>query len=357
MKLSKNIFNEKNKVRVFGILTILISLWLILYFIPDFLVLLFNTFLGNLILITISILTLIYDIKYGIVLSIVFIVIYRFSHMSKNKEGFTWSEESEKNFLLIQNSINPKIIFDTNTIKNNQASQEEVDYFNKNGVWPWSQKTKDLYVEALNRNPYIRTLSENELNYVMSIYNGSAILRLLSYQTKEGQFLLNGVLILDPSGNKMEELPSGFGNFVYNSELMQDRRDDIIKCNMTDSNNATLERIKYTGKGGIFGEQQKSITQVDYNDLEKVIPGFTFLNGPCNPCGALNVNPDYSCPFKLTVKNKPPFISSVWQYIWNINDNPIETIPTFINEDINPTEFPILSEIQSELKKKNDYKS
>jgi len=277
--------------------------------------------------------------------------------MSKNKEGFTWSEESEKNFLLIQNSINPKIIFDTNTIKNNQASQEEVDYFNKNGVWPWSQKTKDLYVEALNRNPYIRTLSENELNYVMSIYNESAILRLLSYQTKEGQFLLNGVLILDPSGNKMEELPSGFGNFVYNSELMQDRRDDIIKCNMTDSNNATLERIKYTGKGGIFGEQQKSITQVDYNDLEKVIPGFTFLNGPCNPCGALNVNPDYSCPFKLTVKNKPPFISSVWQYIWNINDNPIETIPTFINEDINPTEFPILSEIQSELKKKNDYKS
>ena len=277
--------------------------------------------------------------------------------MSKSKEGFTWSEESEKNFLLIQNSINPKIIFDTNTIKNNQATQEEVDYFNKNGVWPWSQKTKDLYVEALNTNPYVRTLSENELNYVMSIYNESAILRLLSYQTKEGQFLLNGVLIVDPSGNKMEELPSGFGDFVYNSELMQDRRDDIIKCNMTDSNNATLERIKYTGKGGIFGEQKKSVTPVDYNDLENIIPGFTFLNGPCNPCGALNVNPDYSCPFKLTVKNKPPFISSVWQYIWNINDNPIETIPTFINEDIDPNEFPILSEIQGELKKKNNYKS
>jgi uncharacterized protein HemY len=44
MKLSKNIFNEKNKVRIIGLLTILIILWLILYFIPDLLILLFNTF-------------------------------------------------------------------------------------------------------------------------------------------------------------------------------------------------------------------------------------------------------------------------------------------------------------------------
>jgi hypothetical protein len=351
MNLSKNIFNNKNKERLFGLLTILISLWTVLYFIPDFLNLLFNTFLGNLILITISILTLLYNLKYGIVLSLIFIIIYRFSHI---KEGFTWNEESEKNFLLIQNTINPGIIFDTNTIKNSQASQEEVDYFNKNSVWPWSQKTKDLYVEALNKNPYVRTLSENELNYVMSIYNESAILRLLSHQTKEGQFLLNGILIVDTSGNKMEELPSGFGDFVYNSELMQDRRDDIIKCNTIDNNNATLERIKYTGKGGIFGEQKTSVTPVDYNDLEEIIPGFTFLNGPCNPCGVLNENPDYSCPFKLTVKNKPPFISSVWQYLWNINDNPLQSTPSFLSENINPDEFPILSELQGELKKKKE---
>jgi hypothetical protein len=74
MNLSKNIFNNKNKERLFGLLTILISLWTVLYFIPDFLNLLFNTFLGNLILITISILTLLYNLKYGIVLSLIFII-------------------------------------------------------------------------------------------------------------------------------------------------------------------------------------------------------------------------------------------------------------------------------------------
>jgi hypothetical protein len=350
MKLSKNIFNEKNKVRIIGLLTILIILWLILYFIPDLLILLFNTFLGNLILITISILSLMYDIKYGIIISLILIIVYRFSHVTK-KEGFTWNKDSEKDFLLIQDTINHHTIFDVDMIQKNQASQEEVDYFNKNGFWPWSQKTKDLYIEALNKNPYIRTFSDSELNYIMTIYNEAAILRILSYQTKEGQFLLNGVLVLDPSGNKMEELPSGFGDFAYNSELLQNRTDNIIKCNMKDSNNATLEKIEFAGKGGIFGEQKETITPVDYNDLEKIIPGFTFVNGPCNPCGALNVNPDYSCPFKLTVKNKPPFISSVWQHLWNVNDNPLQSAPSFLSENINANDFPLLSELQTELKK------
>ena len=161
MKLIKNIFNENNKVRIFGLLTILILLWVVLYLIPDFLVLLFNTFLGNLILITITILTLFYNIKYGIFIGLVLIIMYRFSHVTKTNEGFTWSKESEQNFILTQSSMNPQNIFDTSMI---QASQEEVDYFNENKVWPWSQKTKELYVNALNTNPYIRTLSENELN-------------------------------------------------------------------------------------------------------------------------------------------------------------------------------------------------
>ena len=65
-------------------------------------------------------------------------------------------------------------------------------------------------------------------------------------------------------------------------------------------------------------ESIKEIKDVDINDLENLIPGFTFVNGPCNPCGALNEKPDYSCSFKLNVKNKAPFISSVWQYLWNV---------------------------------------
>jgi hypothetical protein len=211
-------------------------------------------------------------------------------------------------------------------IQENQASQEELDYFNKNGMWPWSQNTIKLYEAAIKSNPFIRTLPEDSVNYARTVYNEAAILRIISYQTKEGQFLLNGVLVKDYSGNKMEALPNGFGEFALSKDsgLLENRSDDIIKCDMSNPNGATLERIRFTGKGGIYGEQTSKITPLDYNDLENIIPGFTFINSPCNPCGALNEKPDYSCPFNLKVKNKQPFVSGVWLTLWGINDNPLE---------------------------------
>ena len=347
----KNIINEENRTKVIGVLTILILLWLILYFIPELFTSLFNTLLGNLILLTITILTLMYNLKYGIIVSLIIIVLFRFSQLSKSKENFTWSKGSTQDFLLIENTKNRDKIFDVNMIQNNQASQEELDYFNKNGMWPWSQKTIYLYKEAVNKNPYVRTYSGDAVNHTRTIYNETAILRILSYQTKEGQFLLNGILIKDPfdNPNREEELPNGYGEFAYKSGLIENKSDDIIKCNMSKRNGATLERTRYTGRDKIYGAQTTNVTPVDYNNLENIIPGFKFLNGPCNPCGAINETQDYSCPFKLIVKNKSPFISDVWQYLWNINDNPLQSMPSFLSENINPNKFPLLSELQSEL--------
>jgi len=351
-KIIQNLSSNENKTKIIGLLTIVIILWVVLYFIPEILTSLFNTLLGNLILVLIAILVSIYNTKYGIILILVLVSIYRFSHI---KEGFKWSNQSTKDFLLIQHTINPQSIFDVDFIQENQASQEELDYFLKNGHWPWSQKVKDLYIEAIKTNPYIRTLPDSALQYTMKIYNQAAILRILSYQTKEGQFLLNGVLVQDPSGNKLEDLPSGFGNFPYLAGLIGNKSDDVIKCNTSKENAATLERITYTGKGGIYNEQTRKVTPVDYNNLENIIPGFTFLNGPCNPCGAINAKADYSCPFQLKVKDKSPFISDVWQYLWNINDNPLQSMPSFLTQYINPSAFPLLSELQSELRKENSY--
>ena len=352
MNKFKNLLNDGNKIRLIGVLTILLLSWLILYFIPELFISLFNTILGNLILLTISLLVLMYDVKYGIIVSIVLIIMYRFSHL---KEGFTWNPNSTQDFLKIQNTINRNKIFDVNLIQQSQASQEELNYFNKNGMWPWSQNTIKLYESALNSNPFVRTYPKDSINYARTIYNEAAILRIISYQTKEGQFLLNGVLVKDRL-NRKEDLPSGFGDFPYESGLIEDRTYDIIKCNMNKPNGATLERIKFTGKGGIYEEQTTKITPVDYNNLEKIIPGFTFINGACNPCGAVNENPDYSCPFRLKVKNKPPFISSVWQTLWSINDNPLVSIPSFLNENINPKKFPLLNELQTELNKQTTRK-
>jgi len=357
-------FNEETKLKTIGFLTILIGLWLVLYLIPEVFVSLFNTLLGNLILIMSVFLVFMNNKMYGIITGLIIILLYRFLTLSK--EGFTGFEingsfniddsqtsseslqDLQNNFLQIQNTINKNKVFDMNTI-NSQASQEELRYFNKNGKWPWSQKVIKLYQDAVNSNPYIRTTPLQATNYAQTIYNQNAILTLLSYQTKEGEFLLNGVLVSDPSGNPMEELPSGFGDFPYESGLLGNRVDDVIKCNLKNDQNPTLERIRYTGKGGIFGEQTQKVTPIDYNNLENIIPGFTFLNGPCNPCVAMAETPDYSCPFKLKVKGKSPFISEIWQHLWNINDNPLVSQPSFLNEYINPNQFPLLSELQTEL--------
>lgn len=375
MKLSqiKNFFkfNNENKTKVIGLLTILIAVWLVLYFIPEVFISLFNTLLGNLILLISVLLIYMNNRIYGLIIGLLFLLLFRFSQLSK-REGFnltgtfsitdsdqptdyniptgSFTNKSKLDFLQIQNTINKQKVFDMNTIAT-QASQEELDYFNKNGMWPWSQKVIDLYKEAINKNPYIRTLPELAINQARTQYNEAAILRILSYQTKEGQFLINGVLVKDPSGNKIEDMPNGFGEFGYSSGLIGNRSDDIIKCNLKNDSNPTLERITYTGKGGIFGEQTEKTTTVDYKDLENLIPGFTFLSSPCNPCMAMSENPDYSCAFRLKVKNKSPFISDVWQYLWNINDNPLESQPSFLSEYINPTKFPLLSELQTELQK------
>jgi hypothetical protein len=311
------LLNENNKIRLIGLLTILIAFWLILYLIPELFISIFNTILGNLILIIATLLIFMNNRTYGLLAALLFIIIYRFSHLLLIKEGFTWTKDSELDFLRIQSTINRNTIFDVNMIQETQASQAEVDYFNKNGMWPWSSSVIDLYIEAVRKNPYIRTLPEDAVKYTRTVYNEAAILKILSYQTKEGQFLLTGVKVKNPHGNKEEDLPSGFGDFGYNSGLIGNLSDDVIRCNLKNENNPHLERIHYTGKGGIFNQQTKKVTPMDYHHLETIIPGFKFLSNPCNPCSSMSAKPDYSCKYELKLKNQPSTISSVWNYLWN----------------------------------------
>lgn len=379
MKLLKTInsfkFNDANKTKAIGLLTILIAFWLVFYFIPEIFVSLFHTILGNLILIVSVLLIYMSNRVYGLIVGLILLVLFRFSQLSNQKQrehfslnvngtfeidddtlqnGANLTADSKLNFLKIQDTINKQKVFDMNVIEK-QVTQEELDYFNKHGKWPWSRRVIHLYKESVKNNPFIRTEPEQAANYARTIYNQAAILRLLSYQTKEGDFLLNGVLVKDPSGNSAEDLPSGFGEFGYSSRLIGNRSYDVIKCNLKDDSNPKLERIRYTGKGGIFGEQTEKVSDVSYNELEKIVPGFKFLSSPCNPCKAMSATPDYSCPFRLKVKNKSPFISSVWQYLWGLNDNPLESHPSFITETVNPNEFPLLSELQTELQRQSKY--
>jgi len=302
MKMNENTRNE-----LIGILAILICLWVLLYFIPQ----VFDTLLGKFILIIVSILVISYNVKYGVIFSILLIVLYCFSLLSREKEGFS---DPKKDFLLIQDTIHPNKIYDVNMITRNQTTPEELNYFNQNGIWPWSDKTKDIYMQAINANTYVKIAPDAALLETQSIYNEKAILMALSYQTKEGQFLINGIQVAS-SGGLEEELPSGFGDFAYKSALKSDLRKDIIRCNM---DTYSLERIHYTGRDGIYGAQTSATSPVEYGDLENIVSGFKFINGPCNPCGAIREKPDYSCPFQLDIKEKEPGISGIWQALWEI---------------------------------------
>lgn len=211
------------------------------------------------------------------------------------KEGFEWSTKSTTDFIKIQNTMNPNIVFDPVVLQQN-TSQEDLDYFNQNQTWKWSQSIIDLYKEAVTQNPYIKTDTNNSLNNAQQIYTETAITEILANQTKEGQFLINGIQI-KPQQNEY------IGDFAYNSGLLNN---DVIRCSPHTGN---MEKIKYpNGKS----------SPIHYNELENIVPGFNYINGPCNPCVALNEQRDYSCPFNIKVANKSQEISPIWKYLWNL---------------------------------------
>ena len=77
-----NVFSKKNLNLVVGLITLLIVLWVVMFAIPNLFVSLFDTGLGNLILMGFIFLAAMYDTSLAIGLAIVFIILYRFSHMS-----------------------------------------------------------------------------------------------------------------------------------------------------------------------------------------------------------------------------------------------------------------------------------
>lgn len=76
------LFSRKNLNLVVGLITLLIILWIVMFAVPGLFVSLFDTGLGNLILIAFIFLAAMYNINLAVGLSIVIIILWRFSHMS-----------------------------------------------------------------------------------------------------------------------------------------------------------------------------------------------------------------------------------------------------------------------------------
>ena len=78
----KETFSEKNMNMFVGLISLLVALWLVLVAVPDLFISLFDTPLGNLGLIGFIILAAMHSVPMGLGLAVVFVILFRFSHMS-----------------------------------------------------------------------------------------------------------------------------------------------------------------------------------------------------------------------------------------------------------------------------------
>ena len=132
MKLIKKLNVKEDKNILILLLVTFIILWCILYAIPGLFASLFTTFLGNIILLLSIILISLKNVKYGLGIIVILVILSRISMFMKSpsaklKEGFTWSEDTTNKFIQLESTINPNVIFDTKIIQN-QASEDEVNY-------------------------------------------------------------------------------------------------------------------------------------------------------------------------------------------------------------------------------------
>ena len=258
------------------------------------------------------------NFSYGIILAILLIIIIRFSNLSSTKEGFNWGTKKINDFLKVQESVNPNTVFLIDEVTK-QATKKEVDYYLINGFWPWDKEVELLYMESSLNNPFIQTHPEDSLRDIKKKYNQKVILQLLANETKEGIFMLKGLEV--PTGKN--NIPDGTGFFGYNDGLITNLYNKNIKCfpKNKHSKKYVLKSLEYKGDDGILGSQILEKKNIDINDLENIIPGFTFLKGPCNPCAAMafDNNPSYHCPFSLKLKNDND-VSEVWKYLWKLGD-------------------------------------
>jgi hypothetical protein len=132
----------------------------------------------------------------------------------------------------------------------------------------------------------------------MTIYNEDTVREMLAWNTKEGHFLLYG------------------GDLGVTDGLPENVR-NTIKCSTDINGNSVMQKKVYTNMNYWNGYIGEKVTTVEPNDIPKEMPGFSFVNGSCNPCVALNSPGDFSCPFKLNIKGDNQ-ISDVWSQLWNL---------------------------------------
>jgi hypothetical protein len=227
-------------------------------------------------------------------------------------EGFVWSKNTVNKFNKYQETENLNNNQFNMRVLQEQASEDEAKELLRTGYWPWSEETKKQYMEGVSQNTMLRFDPEEALDYAMKLYNETAAKKLLSWNTKEGQFLLYGIKLdnrtnwndsgniigIDSAGNGISDT----GNIVKKS---------LVKC--SDDERSVLQKTTINGYNLFNGYKNTTTVNIDSKDIPNEVPGFSFVRGECNPCSPFYSS--YSCPFKLNIEGDNK-ISDVWKELW-----------------------------------------
>lgn len=189
-----------------------------------------------------------------------------------------WSQDLKSRFLKYQNTMNRNDFKYNLEMLEQQVSPSEVEEYIKTGYWNWDDDLKKLYIEKVSSSNLVKIMPIQSLNYAMRMYTPDAAKQLLAWNYKEGEFLLYGGKTIDGNNIQCSSDPEPILKETINGEL----------------------------------------TDVKNENIPNIMPGFSFINKPCNPCVALKYPMDTSCPFKLNMKKTGNETSLIWKKIWGL---------------------------------------
>jgi hypothetical protein len=247
-----------------------------------------------------------YSYNILIFICIIVLIVYLYFIFNKNtlKNGFQnfyttkWSNDLLKRFNIYQFTVNKNVNQFNLDILQNQASPEEAEELIRTGYWPWPDDLKYLYMDKIWSSPIIKIDPNIALENARKVYNQNAMREILAWNSKEGQFLLYGADL---------GVSDGMPKDIHNT----------LKCSTDINGKSIMEKKIYTGMNLWNGYMNYTTSEVKPEDIPKEMSGFSFVNGPCNPCNALDSSGIFDCPFRINMKGDDS-ISLPWKQLWGL---------------------------------------